>query len=213
MIMIEPSRLAVFVAAALALLITPGPAVLYIVARSIDQGRRAGLASVLGIEVGSLFHVVAAALGISALLVSSAVAFTAIKYLGAAYLIFLGIRRLLERDVHQHTLARQPETLRRIFGQGVLVQLFNPKAALFFLAFLPQFIDPSRGQVGIQVLMLGGIWMALATFSDGLYALLAGSAGHWLRGNLKFLRSQRYFTGGVFVALGIGTGLSGSGAE
>jgi threonine/homoserine/homoserine lactone efflux protein len=211
--MIEPSRLAVFVAAALALLITPGPAVLYIVARSVDSGRRVGLVSVLGIEVGGLFHVVAAALGISALLVSSALAFTVIKYLGAIYLIFLGVRRLLEKHVDQHTLAPRSEGLVRVFGQGVLVNVFNPKTALFFFAFLPQFVDPSRGEVGVQVLLLGMIWTALATCSDSLYALLAGSASRWLRGNLTFLEYQRYFAGGVFVALGIGTGLSDSGVK
>jgi threonine/homoserine/homoserine lactone efflux protein len=211
--MLEPARLAVFVATALALLVTPGPAVLYIVARGIDQGRRAGLTSVLGIEVGSLCHVAAAALGISALLVSSALAFTAVKYLGALYLILLGIRRLLDKEVEQHMLEPHSEKLARIFGQGVLLSVFNPKEALFFFAFLPQFIDPSRGQIGVQVLALGMIWLALATCSDSLYAFLAGSAGHWLKGNLTFLRSQRYFTGGVFVALGIGTGLSGSGSQ
>jgi threonine/homoserine/homoserine lactone efflux protein len=205
--MIEPSQLALFVAAALALLVTPGPAVLYIVARSVDQGRRAGLASVLGIEVGSLCQVVAAGLGLSALLVSSAAAFTLVKYLGAAYLLLLGLRRLRERDATEQALAPPPEPLARIFAQGVLVQVFNPKTALFFLAFLPQFIDPSRGQVGLQVLSLGAIWLALATCSDSLYALLAGSASHWLRGNPAFLRSQKYLTGGVFLALGVGTGL------
>ncbi len=211
--MLDPSRLAVFVAASLVLLLTPGPAVLYIVARSIDQGRRAGLASVLGIEVGSLCQVVAAALGVSALLLSSALAFTIVKYLGAGYLIFLGIRRLLERDLEQQSLAPRPERLTRIFGQGVLVQSFNPKTALFFVAFLPQFIDPAKGQVGMQVLLLGMIWMVLATCSDSLYALLAGSAGHWLKGNRTFLRVQRYFTGGVFLTLGVGTALTGSSAE
>lgn len=210
---LEPSSLAVFVAAAIVLLITPGPAVLYIVARSIDQGRRVGLVSVLGIEVGSIFHVMAAAVGISALLVSSALAFTVIKYAGALYLIILGIRRLLEKQVDQHTPAPRPDRLVRVFGQGVLVNVFNPKTALFFFAFLPQFVDPSRGQAGVQVLLLGVIWVGLATCSDSLYALLAGSASHWLKGNLAFLRFQRFFTGGVFVALGIGTGLSGSGAE
>ncbi|MHB1134528.1 MAG: LysE family translocator [Chloroflexota bacterium] len=211
--MIEPSQLAIFVAAALALLITPGPAVLYIVARSIDQGRRAGLASVLGIEVGSLCQVMAAGLGLSALLVSSAAAFTAVKYLGAAYLIFLGVRRLREKDLEQQALAPPPEPLSRVVAQGVLVQVFNPKTALFFLAFLPQFVDPSKGQMGPQFLQLGAVWLALATCSDGLYALLAGSASHWLRGNLTFLRSQRYLTGGVFLALGIGTGLVDSGPK
>lgn len=210
---LEPSRLAIFVATALAILVTPGPAVLYIVARSVDQGRRAGLASVLGIEVGSLFHVAAAALGLSALLLSSALAFTTVRYLGALYLIFLGVRRLLEKEVEDRRVAPRPDRLARIFGQGVLLSVFNPKEALFFFAFLPQFLDPSMGQIGVQVLLLSAIWLALATCSDSFYALVAGSAGHWLKGNLTFLRSQRYVTGGVFVALGIGTGLAGSGSN
>jgi threonine/homoserine/homoserine lactone efflux protein len=211
--MLEPSRLAVFVAAALALLVTPGPAVLYIVARGIDQGRRAGLTSVLGVEVGSLCHVAAAALGISALLVSSALAFMIVKYLGAFYLIFLGVRRLLEKDEGQRTIAPHSTRLARTFGQGVLLSVFNPKEALFFFAFLPQFIDPSKGQIAVQVLLLSMIWLALATCSDSLYALIAGSARHWLKGNLTFLRSQRYFAGGVFLALGIGAALSGSSSK
>jgi len=209
----DPSGLTVFVAVALALLVTPGPAVLYIVTRSIDQGRRAGMASVLGIEAGSLFHVVAAALGVSALLMSSAVAFTAVRYVGALYLVYLGLRRLLDKNVEQPTPAPRSDGLPRIFGQGVLVNVFNPKTALFFLAFLPQFVDPSRGRISEQILLLGMIWVSLATCSDSVYALLAGSAGHWLRGNLTFLRSQRYVTGGVFVALGIGAGLSGAGTK
>jgi len=211
--MLEPSSLAVFVAAALAMLIAPGPAVLYIVARSVDQGRRAGMASVLGIEVGSLCHVAAAALGISALLVSSAIAFTVVKYLGAIYLIYLGVRRLREEKVTESTFASESPSLLRIFGQGVIVNVFNPKTTLFFFAFLPQFVNPAKGQIGVQVLLLGFLFLALATCSDSLYALLAGSAGHWLRGNAKFLQAQRYFAGGVLLVLGIGTAVSGSHAS
>ncbi len=206
---LEPSMLVVFVATALAILVTPGPAVVYIVAQSIDQGRRAGMASVLGIEVGSLCYVALAAFGLSALLVSSAVAFAAVKYLGAFYLVFLGIRRLMKKESEEQSLAPRPEKLSRVFGQAVLLSVFNPKEALFFFAFLPQFIDPSKGQVGTQALLLSMIWLALAICSDSSWALLAGSAGHWLKGSMTFLRLQRYFTAGVFVVLGIGTGLSG----
>lgn len=208
--MLDTSTLLVFIAAVLVLLVTPGPAVLYIVARSIDQGRWAGFVSTLGIGVGTLIHVAAAALGVSALLVSSALAFNVVKYLGAAYLIYLGLQRLLtsEKTAPIKTLA--PQKLSRIFYQGVLVNLLNPKTALFFFAFLPQFVDVGRGNVALQVFILGLIMMILGIISDGLYALLAGSIGHWLRDNLRFLRAQRYFAGTVFITLGLVTALSGS---
>jgi threonine/homoserine/homoserine lactone efflux protein len=199
----EGSTLVLFLVAALALLVTPGPAVFYIVARSIDQGRLAGIISVLGIAVGTLFHVAAATLGISALLLSSALAFAVVKYLGAAYLVYLGVRKLLAQDeVGQPTLLEQRE-LSRIFWQGVIVNLLNPKTALFFFAFLPQFVDPARGSVTMQILVLGVLLVVMGVASDGAYALLAGSAGHWLRNNMRFVRGQRYVAGSVYIALGI----------
>src|SRR5262245_55882193 len=133
--MLDPSKLLLFVVAALVLLVTPGPAVLYIVARSVDQGRLAGIVSVLGIAAGALFHIAAAALGLSALLVSSALAFDVVKYLGAAYLIFLGLRRLFDRTELEPVEKPEPKKLSRIFSQGVVVNLLNPKTALFFFAF------------------------------------------------------------------------------
>lgn len=202
--------LTLFIIAALVLLLTPGPSVLYIVARGIDQGRLAGLVSVLGIGVGTLFHVAAAALGISALLMSSALAFSLVKYLGAAYLIYLGLRKLLGReDLHSPELAGR-ERLGRIFGQGVIVNLLNPKTALFFFAFLPQFVDTAQGRVAAQILFLGIIFVTLGMVSDGCYALLAGTVGHWLKNNLNFLRAQRYFAGTVYIGLGLTAALSGS---
>lgn len=207
----DPSKLAFFIAAAIALLVTPGPAVLYIVARSVDQGRLAGVASVLGIEVGTLVHVGGASLGLSALLLSSALAFSVVKYLGAAYLVFLGVRRLLAREEAQRLAAAEHKSLSRIFAQGVLVNLLNPKTALFFFAFLPQFVDVSKGAIGAQVLVLGVIFVMIAVCSDGLYALLAGTAGNWLRGNLRFLRAQRYLGGTALVVLGVTAAVSGSG--
>ncbi len=208
--MLDYSTLLVFVAAVLVLLVTPGPAVLYIVARSIDQGRWAGIVSTLGIGVGTLFHIAAAALGVSALLVSSALAFNVVKYLGAAYLIYLGIQRLLTPEQAVKISTPESQKLSRIFYQGVLVNMLNPKTALFFFAFLPQFVDVSRGSVALQVFFLGLIMMLLGIVSDGLYALLAGSIGHWLRDNLRFLRAQRYFAGTVFITLGLVTALTGS---
>jgi threonine/homoserine/homoserine lactone efflux protein len=210
-VMPSGSTLALFVFAALALLITPGPAVLYIVTRSIDQGRLAGIVSVLGIAVGTLFHIAAAALGVSALLVSSALAFSVVKYLGAAYLIYLGVRKLRERQDANQPEAIEQRNLARIFSQGVLVNLLNPKTALFFFAFLPQFVDVSRGAVAVQILFLGGLFVALSMLSDSSYALLAGTFGRWLKGNARFLRAQRYFAGGIYITLGVTTAFSGSG--
>src|SRR2546430_243228 len=144
-----PTTLALFIAAALGLFIVPGPAVLYVVTRSVDQGRKAGLISVLGIGTGTLFHVAAAALGISVLLVASALALTVLKYVGAAYLIYLGLRTLLKRENSEEVDTVQPRKLSRVFFQGVIVNVFNPKTALFFFAFLPQFVDPARGSVAL----------------------------------------------------------------
>jgi threonine/homoserine/homoserine lactone efflux protein len=201
-------NLPVFLLAALILLLTPGPAVLYIIARSMDQGRLAGFVSVLSIEVGNSFHVLAATLGLSAILLSSALAFTVIKYLGAAYLVYLGIRRLLARDRDHEIASLQPQSLRRIFSQGVVVAMLNPKTALFFLAFLPQFVDPSAGAVSLQLLTLGGLFVLMAIITDGIYALLASTAGGWLKRNRSFLRAERYVVGSVYIGLGVTAALA-----
>ena len=209
----EPSTIALFVVAAVALLVTPGPAVLYIVARSVEQGRWAGLVSALGVHVGTLVHVAAAALGLSALLVSSALAFTVVKYLGAVYLVYLGLRRLLAPAAAAESAAAPPRTLRRLFAQGIVVNILNPKTALFFLAFLPQFVDPARGQVGGQILVLGLMFVVLGVVSDGLYAVLAGAAGGWLKRDGRVLRAERYITGSVFVGLGLTAAFAGDGRK
>ena len=213
MIIPEASVLGLFVVAALVLLLTPGPAVLYIVTRSVEQGRLAGLVSALGVHVGTLVHVAAAALGLSALLVSSALAFDVVKYLGALYLIYLGVRKLLGWDQAPGGGALPPRSLRRLFGQGVIVNVLNPKTALFFLAFLPQFVDVSRGRVGVQILFLGLIFVALGVVSDGLYAVAAGTAGAWLKGGGRLLRVERYVSGSVFVGLGVTAALAGNGRK
>lgn len=205
-----PSNLSLFIAAALALVLTPGPAVIYIITRSVDQGRRAGLVSMLGIEVGNLFHVVAAALGVSAILMSSALAFEIVKYLGAAYLIYLGIRKLMT-PVKQPTevVLGEEKSLWRIFSQGAVVAILNPKTALFFLAFLPQFVDSAKGQVPLQTLLLGLIVVGLAVVTDSGYALLAGTVGNWLKMSAWYGRFQRYVAGGVYVGLGVLAAISG----
>ncbi len=200
--MIDPNTLAVFAAAALALAVVPGPAVLYIVARSVDQGRFAGLVSALGICVGSLVHVTAATIGLSSLLASSATAFTVVKYAGAAYLILLGIHRLLTREEVAEVAARPPRALRKIFRDGVIVNVLNPKTALFFLAFLPQFVDPAQGAATLQILVLGLVFTVIALSSDSLWALAAGTAGGLLRRSRWYLGVKRWVTGTVLVALG-----------
>jgi threonine/homoserine/homoserine lactone efflux protein len=200
----DAASLGLFVTASVALLIVPGPAVLYIVDRSLRQGRAAGFLSVLGICTGTLFHVAAAALGLTAVLRASPVAFSTVRYAGAAYLVWLGVRSLRsgERTVGPPSAPRHDRPM-PIFRQGVLVNLLNPKTALFFLAFLPQFVDPSRGAIGGQVLFLGGLFVALSLISDSVYACVAGTMGQYLQGHSTFWRAQRYVTSGIFVALGL----------
>jgi len=195
-------------AAAVLLLLTPGPAVLYIVARSVEQGRIAGLASVCGITTGTLVHVLAAALGLSAL------AFAVVKFAGAGYLIYIGVRRILART---KTPAAQIElqrcSLGRLYRDGFVVNLLNPKTALFFLAFLPQFVDPSRGAVAFQIAFLGLMFTLMGLTSDSLYALVAGTAGRWVKRNGHYLRWERYVTGGMFIGLGVTAAIAGNGRK
>jgi threonine/homoserine/homoserine lactone efflux protein len=204
-----PSTIALFSTAALALLLIPGPTVLYVVTRSIEQGRRAGLVSVLGTHVGSLVHVTAAALGLSALLVSSAVAFTAVKYVGAVYLIWLGIRRWRAGDRASLHARQRALTTPQLFRQGFVVQVLNPKTAIFFLAFLPQFVDADRGPVTLQVLVLGVVFISIGLLSDSAYAVAAGSIGGALRRSDRARRAERYVSSGVYVGLGVTTAVAG----
>ena len=206
----DPGTLAVFAAAAIALLVIPGPAVLYIVTQSIEHGRTAGLVSMLGIQTGGLVHVLAAALGLSALLMRSATAFEIVKFAGAGYLIFLGLRKLFSRERFETTSERPPRRLDRLYRQGIVVNVLNPKTALFFFAFLPQFVQVDQGSVGLQIAVLGVFFLVLAAISDGMYALAAGTASDWLRGNPRFLRAERWISGSVLVGLGLTAALSGS---
>ena len=196
----DPGTLAVFALASLALAVVPGPAVLYIVAQSVHGGRRAGVVSAFGVASGGLVHVLAAVIGLSALLAASTEAFTAVKLIGAAYLIWLGIRTLLSADDRIGGRAAE-RTLARTFRQGAVVNVLNPKTALFFLAFLPQFVDPHESTRG-QLALLGAIFVVIALSSDLLWALVAGTAGAVLRRSRTFLRVQRYVSGTIFVGLG-----------
>jgi len=206
----DAGALALFSAAAIALLLVPGPAVLFVVAQSVHGGRRAGLVSVLGLHAGTLVHIAAAAVGLSSLLVSSATAFEIVKYAGAAYLIALGVRRLVDRRDRTTVVAPRSAPRRRLFVNGIVVNVLNPKTALFFLAFLPQFVDVSAGSAALQMIVFGLIFLAFGLVTDSLYALAAGTAGGWLRTKPRSAAVERYVSGSVFLGLGLATALSGS---
>ena len=208
--MLDPAALAVYVAASLALLVVPGPSVLYVVALSLRQGRAAGMASVAGVGSGAYLHFVAAAVGLSALLAASATAFAVVKWAGAGYLVVLGVRTWLRRDAGLHAASEVPRrSLARIAAQGVLVTVLNPKLALFVLAFLPQFLDPDRGSVAAQALLLGAIFVGMAAVTDSIYALSAGWLGAWMRRRPGAARLQRWLTGATYVGLGLTAAATG----
>jgi threonine/homoserine/homoserine lactone efflux protein len=205
------ANLGLFVSTALVLLLVPGPAVLYIFARSVEQGRLAGFVSILGIHTATLVHVTAAALGLSAILASSALAFSLIKYAGAAYLIWLGLKKIFGRveaadvntalPVHGHA---------RLLRDGFIVNLLNPKTALFFLAFLPQFVEMDRGHVAMQIAFLGLLFTSLGLMTDGCYALAAGTVGNWLKRSRAYLEMERYVSGLMFIGLGLTAAFAGN---
>jgi len=210
---IPAPTLAAVALASLVLAVTPGPAVLFIVARSVHQGRRAGAFSALGIALGGLVHVVGAVVGFSALLVSSAAAFTAVRWAGALYLVWLGVKTLRSGGVEADVAVPPPAPPRRLVAQGFVVNVFNPKTALFFLAFLPQFVDPARGGVPLQMLELGITFLAVAASSDMTYALLSGTLARRLPSTRGSRRTARWLTGGAYVALGTVAALAGRGRD
>jgi threonine/homoserine/homoserine lactone efflux protein len=199
------SALELFAIAALALIVIPGPAVLYIISQSVGHGRRSGLAAVAGVELGAFVHVTGAALGVSAIIASSATAFSALKLAGGAYLVVLGIKRLRERDAGPggDDVPARVRPLRATFRQGMIVSALNPKTALFFLAFLPQFVDPQRGHAALQAVVLGVLFVAIATLSDSIWALGSGSFATLLRASARARRVERYVSGGILVGLGV----------
>lgn len=190
------------------LVAVPGPATLYIVTRSIDRGKEAGLASVLGISAGAMVHFFAAGLGLSAVLMTSAAAFSLVKYAGALYLIYLGVQNIRSKadfrcDRASNELAVNKDSLLTIFRQGVVVNVLNPKAAIFFLAFLPQFLDPTAGPVWQQLIPLSAVFICIGLAGDGTYALTAGKLRYWLKRHPLFWQRQKYATGGTYIALGV----------
>ncbi|NJN19564.1 MAG: LysE family translocator [Oscillochloris sp.] len=192
----------VFLSAAILLAITPGPGMFYVLARSLKGGRRDGIASSFGTAIGGMAHVVAAALGLSAVLATSALAFNGIKYAGAAYLIYLGVRTIFATERSAHEAVPVADSTRRVLLQGIVTEVLNPKTALFFLAFIPQFIDPA-GPIVTQFLLLGTLSVALNTTADLIVVLFAGPIGQALRSNMRLRRAQQRFTGGALIALGI----------
>jgi threonine/homoserine/homoserine lactone efflux protein len=203
------STLAAFTIAAFVLIAVPGPNMIYLVARSLSEGRRAGMLSALGIETGTLVHTAAAAVGLSALLASSATAFSVVKYAGAAYLVYLGLRALLARGGNaQRAAAARPVDGRHVYRQAVLTQVLNPKVAIFFLAFLPQFIDPDRSAAP-QILVLGAVLVVMGLAIGATTALAAGTLAERLRARRAGGRPWgRWASGAVFLALGAYAALS-----
>jgi threonine/homoserine/homoserine lactone efflux protein len=200
------ATLALFATAALALLVVPGPAVLYIAGRSAAQGRRAGVVSVLGVHTGTVVHLLAAVAGLSAVLMASAAAFTAVRWLGALYLIGLGVRTIARRSATgDRAVTLAPRSLRRLYLDGVVVNVLNPKTALFFVAFLPQFVHAGGAPVWGQTLVLGAVFIALGLCSDSAYALAGARVGHWLRARRPSRRRSPVplVEGGLLIGLGV----------
>ena len=206
----DSHALALFMAAGLALNLTPGPDMLYVAARAAAEGRAAGVASTLGIATGTLVHIALVAFGLTALLAAVPVAYTAVRLAGAAYLVYLGVRTLL-RPGGLTERALTPASRWAVFRQGVVTNVLNPKVALFFLAFLPQFVDPSGVAAYIQISALGAVFVVIALSTDSLYALLSGTAAAWIRGRSGVQKARRYVSGGIYIALGVATAATGSG--
>lgn len=202
--MLDPTRFPLFLTAAVLLAIAPGPGMLYVLARSLAGGRREGILSSLGTFVGGMIHVVAAAAGVSVILAKSAVAFATVKYAGAAYLCFLGIRMILDarRDRGELPVEIAAPTRRNPFWQGIATEVLNPKTALFFLSFIPQFVSRDQGHVFAQFAMLGTLSVSLNTSADLVVTLFAGPLGNRIRSSARFRRTQRTATGAIMIGLG-----------
>ena len=207
----SPSTITAFTVTAVLFVLFPGPAMLFLVARGVAGGPRVGALSALGVETANAVYVVATALSLTAILAASTVAFTAVRYAGAAYLVYLGIRTLRDRnDPEPPAVARGSLTAWTSWRQGFLVGIGNPKAVLFFLAFFPQFVDPDAGSAALQIVFFGLVFVCLGLVTDSAYALLAGTAGNWLRSSLAFFAVRRWVSGTVFIGLGVAAALSGS---
>ncbi len=200
--MIEGTRFALFMSAAVILALTPGPGILYVLGRTLHGGRREGVLSALGTFVGGSVHVGAAALGLSAILMTSATTFEVVRYAGASYLIYLGVSMILNRKARL-TAGDQSNKPRGHFLQGIATEVLNPKTALFFLSFIPQFVSPARGLLTLQFLMLGAISVSLNTAADLIVVGFAGTLARPLTQNRKFIETQRTASGVGMIGLGV----------
>lgn len=200
--MIDSAHFLIFLGAALLLAVAPGPGMLYVLARSLAGGRREGLLSSLGTFFGGMVHVIGAAAGVSIILAKSAIAFATVKYLGAAYLCFLGIRMIRDARTEMPVDVTAITRERNAFWQGVLTEVLNPKTALFFLSFIPQFVHREGGHVFAQFVLLGTLSVTLNTTADIVVTMLAGPFGERIRRSVRFQRRQRTLTGAIMIGLG-----------
>ena len=201
--MIDPTNFSLFVAASWALIIAPGPDMLYVITRGMSQGRKAGLLSALGVTLGILVHTIFAAFGLAVLLQTSALAFLAVKYVGAMYLIYLGFKALKDKSNFAPPSQPQHVDFRSIFWQGVLSNVLNPKVALFFLAFLPQFVNRASGHVTLQMFTLGIVFALFGVMFLSVVGYFSAGIGRWLTSRSGLTNTLRWLTGGVFIGLGI----------
>lgn len=206
--MLDAGNLSIFLLATIMLNITPGPDMLYVATRSISQGRMAGIVSSLGIAAGCLVHTILAAFGLSALLTYSSMAFEVVKYAGAAYLIYLGVKMLIDKTPQNELSALPRSSLQKLFQQGAVTNMLNPKVGIFFLAFLPQFASPSSDTFTLQVVFLGLLFNTSGTIVNILVAVIFGFAGNFIQSNKRFWTFQRYLCASVFIGLGIRLGLT-----
>ncbi len=208
--MLSLATIGFFSLASIILALTPGPDMLFIATRSMAQGRSAGIVSALGVHTGVLVHTLAAALGLSALIAASAAALSIIKYAGAAYLIYLGLKTMAGRAETLALNSADFSRLRQIYFQGLITNLLNPKVILFFLAFLPQFVDPSVGHISLQLIFLGVLMVMVTLPIDLGVGLAGGTVGKWLNNRVQVQHTSKWFTGALFIALGIGTAFTGT---
>ena len=201
--MLGELNLVLFLTASLALIVAPGPDIILVLTRGVAQGRGAALVSAAGASLGLVVHSVFAAVGLSALLAQSAVAFSAVKYVGAAYLIYLGIKALSSRESFAVSSEAAPVRIKSVFVQGVASNVLNPKVALFFLAFLPQFADPAEGDTALQLLALGLTFALLTWMIFSVLGYFSGGLGNWLESRPDYTNVLRWLTGGVLVGLGL----------
>lgn len=203
MILPELDKFYLFIITAVLMIIIPGPAIIYIMTKSIDQGSKAGVISTLGIETGGLVHVVGASLGLSAIFMMSSTAFLLLKYCGAVYLIYLGIRKITSKvSTSQKRVLPKKAKLKKLYIEGIVVNVLNPKTALFFFMFLPQFISEEKGNIHAQILFLGTLFVFICTLIDLIYVVISGRLGGLINSSILFQRINNYLVGSIYLILG-----------